>query len=91
MTPRAVVDASAALHLVMDGRNAGPIADRLEDAHLVTAPDLFTCEVARKMPRYWDGNACGDVRECVCVGRGRRYGLTTLTRSTPKGGEPMSC
>lgn len=52
MTARAVVDASAALHLVMDGKNAEPIANRLEEAHLVTAPDLFTCEVANGLWKY---------------------------------------
>jgi hypothetical protein len=46
MRPRTVVDASAALHLVIDRKNSEQIADRLDEADLVTAPDLFTCEVA---------------------------------------------
>jgi predicted nucleic acid-binding protein len=52
MTPRAVIDASAALHLVMDGKNSEPIADWLDEADLITAPDLFTCEVANGLWKY---------------------------------------
>lgn len=52
MTARAVLDASAALHLVMDGKNSEPIANQLDEAHLVNAPDLFTCEVANGLWKY---------------------------------------
>ena len=52
MTARVVLDASAALHLVMDGKDADVIADRLDEAHLVTAPDFFTCEVANGLWKY---------------------------------------
>lgn len=52
MTPRVVLDASAALHLVMDGTNAEAIGGRLDEAQLVTAPDLFASEVANGLWKY---------------------------------------
>lgn len=52
MTSRVVLDASAALHLVMDGKTSDAIAERLDEAQFVTAPDLFAGEVANGLWRY---------------------------------------
>jgi predicted nucleic acid-binding protein len=52
VTSRVVLDASAALHLVMDGESSDAIAERLDEALLVTAPDLFASEVANGLWRY---------------------------------------
>jgi predicted nucleic acid-binding protein len=52
VTSRVVLDASAALHLVMDGNSSEAIAKRLDEAQLVTAPDLFAGEVANGLWRY---------------------------------------
>jgi predicted nucleic acid-binding protein len=49
---RIVLDASAALHLVLDGKSSDAIAERLDEAPLVTAPDLFASEVANGLWRY---------------------------------------
>jgi len=52
VTARVVLDASAALHMVTGGENAEVIAERLDDADLVTSPDLFACEVASGLWKY---------------------------------------
>jgi predicted nucleic acid-binding protein len=52
VTSRVVLDASAALHLVMDGKTSDAIAERLDEAQFVTAPDLFAGEVANGLWRY---------------------------------------
>ena len=52
MTSRVVLDASAALHLVMDGKSSDAIAECLDEAQLVAAPDLFAGEVANGLWRY---------------------------------------
>jgi predicted nucleic acid-binding protein len=52
VTSRVVLDASAALHLVMDGESSDAIAEHLDGAQLVTAPDLFAGEVANGLWRY---------------------------------------
>lgn len=52
MTPRAVLDASAAVHLVMKGEHALSIATKLEDVAVVTTPDLFCSEVANSLWKY---------------------------------------
>jgi predicted nucleic acid-binding protein len=52
LTARAVLDASAAVHLVMNGEHASWLAAKLEEAALVTAPDLFCSEVASALCKY---------------------------------------
>jgi predicted nucleic acid-binding protein len=52
VTSRVVLDASAALHLVMNGKTSDAIAERLDEAQFVTAPDLFAGEVANGLWRY---------------------------------------
>lgn len=52
MTARVVLDASAAIHLVMDGKGSEVIDRQLAPADFVTAPDLFTCEVASGLWKY---------------------------------------
>jgi predicted nucleic acid-binding protein len=52
VTSRVVLDASAALHLVMDGESSDAIAERLNEAQLVIAPDLFAGEVANGLWKY---------------------------------------
>ena len=52
MTARAVLDASAAVHLVMNGPHAAHLATRLEEVAIVTAPDLFCSEAANALWKY---------------------------------------
>ncbi len=52
MRPRIVLDASAAIHLVLAGPHAPAFADHLENAALVLAPDLFTAEAANALWKY---------------------------------------
>jgi predicted nucleic acid-binding protein len=52
LTARAVLDASAAVHLVMKGEHAMALATRLEDVAIVTTPDLFCSEVANSLWKY---------------------------------------
>ena len=49
---RLVLDASAAVRLVMRMEGAAVIADRLEAASLVLAPNLFHTEVANALWKY---------------------------------------
>lgn len=49
---RAVLDASGAVHLVLNGPHALPLAAKLEDVAFVTAPDLFCSEVANSLLKY---------------------------------------
>ena len=49
---RVVLDASAAVRLVMRMEGAAVIADRLEAASLVLAPNLFHTEVANALWKY---------------------------------------
>jgi predicted nucleic acid-binding protein len=49
---RAVLDASGAVHLVLNGPHAAYLAAKLEEAVIVTAPDLFCCEVANALRKY---------------------------------------
>lgn len=49
---RAVLDASGAVHLVLNGPHAAYLAAKLEEAAIVTAPDLFCCEVANALRKY---------------------------------------
>jgi predicted nucleic acid-binding protein len=49
---RAVLDASAALHLVLGSEQAGELAAALEACDLVIAPDLFHGEVANALWKY---------------------------------------
>jgi predicted nucleic acid-binding protein len=49
---RAVLDASGAVHLVLNGPHAAYLAAKLEEAAIVTAPGLFGCEVANALRKY---------------------------------------
>ena len=52
MTARAVLDASGAVHLVLNGQHAPRLAAKLEEVAIVTAPDLFCSEVANALLKY---------------------------------------
>lgn len=52
MTARAVLDASGAVHLVLNGEHASLLIARLETATVVIAPDLFCSEVASSLWKY---------------------------------------
>lgn len=52
MTARAVLDASAAVHLVLRGAHALELAEKLEDVAIVMAPDLYCSEVANSLLKY---------------------------------------
>ena len=52
MTARAVLDASAAVHLVMNGTHAVHLVTKLEEAAIVTTPDLFCSEAANALWKY---------------------------------------
>lgn len=49
---RVVLDASGAVHLVLNGLHASSLVAKLEAAAIVTAPDLFCCEVASALRKY---------------------------------------
>jgi predicted nucleic acid-binding protein len=49
---RAVLDASAAVHLVLNGEHAAALAEHLEKMSVVTAPDLFCPEVMNALWKY---------------------------------------
>jgi predicted nucleic acid-binding protein len=49
---RVVLDASGAVHLVLNGPHAAYLAAKLEEAAIVTTPDLFCCEVANTLRKY---------------------------------------
>jgi predicted nucleic acid-binding protein len=49
---RAVLDASAAVHLVLQQSHARVLAGFLQDAGIVTTPDLFASEVANSLLKY---------------------------------------
>jgi predicted nucleic acid-binding protein len=52
LTSRAVLDASAAVNLVMNGEHAADLAAKLEETSLVMTPDLFCSEVANALWKY---------------------------------------
>ena len=52
MTARAVLDASGAVHLVLNSEHAAHLAAKLEDVAIVIAPDLFCSEVANALWKY---------------------------------------
>lgn len=52
MTRRLVLDASAAIHLVLRTEKAGVLVDLLEDSALIIAPDLFHAEVGNALWKY---------------------------------------
>ena len=52
MTARTVLDASAAVHLVLNGEHASQLAAKLEDVAIVIAPDLFCSETANALWKY---------------------------------------
>lgn len=52
MISRAVLDASGAVHLVMNGEYASSLAAKLEAAAVVMAPDLFCSETANSLWKY---------------------------------------
>jgi predicted nucleic acid-binding protein len=47
-----VLDASAAVHLVLQQSHARILASFLQDAWIVTTPDLFASEVANSLLKY---------------------------------------
>lgn len=49
---RTVLDASAAVHLVLNGPYAAQLVNRLEAATIVTTPDLFCSETANALWKY---------------------------------------
>ncbi len=52
MIARAILDASAAVHLVLNHEHAPRLAAKLEEVVVVTAPDLFCSEVANALWKY---------------------------------------
>ena len=52
MTGQIVLDASAAVHLVMESEYAGTLVETLSLADAAIAPDLFYCEVANSLWKY---------------------------------------
>ncbi|HWN44149.1 MAG TPA: type II toxin-antitoxin system VapC family toxin [Thermoanaerobaculia bacterium] len=52
MTVRAVLDASAAVHLVMNSQHAAHLVTKLEEVAIVTTPDLFCSEAANALWKY---------------------------------------
>ncbi len=52
MIARAILDASAAVHLVLNQEHAPRLAAKLEEVVVVTAPDLFCSEVANALWKY---------------------------------------
>jgi predicted nucleic acid-binding protein len=52
VTSEIVLDASAAIHLVMAADHATSLVDRLEQASSVAAPDLFFSEVGNGLWKY---------------------------------------
>jgi predicted nucleic acid-binding protein len=52
LTARAVLDASAAVRLVLNGEHASYVAAKLEETAIVTTPDLFCSEVANALWKY---------------------------------------
>lgn len=52
MTSEIVLDASAAIHLVMAAEHAASLVERLEHASSVAAPDLFFSEVGNGLWKY---------------------------------------
>jgi predicted nucleic acid-binding protein len=49
---RAILDASAAVHLIQDQGYASQLAAKLEEVVVVTAPDLFCSELANSLWKY---------------------------------------
>jgi predicted nucleic acid-binding protein len=52
LTARAVLDASGAVHLVLNSEHASDLTAKLEDVAVVIAPDLFCSEVANALLKY---------------------------------------
>jgi predicted nucleic acid-binding protein len=52
LTARAVLDASAAVRLVLNGEHAAQLAAKLEEVAVVLAPDLFCSESASALLKY---------------------------------------
>jgi predicted nucleic acid-binding protein len=52
LTSSAVLDASAAVNLVLNGEHAADLAAKLEETSLVMTPDLFCSEVANALWKY---------------------------------------
>ena len=52
MTPAVVLDASAAVHVVMATEHAADLLQRLEESASVSAPDLFASEVGNSLWKY---------------------------------------
>ncbi|HEV2855784.1 MAG TPA: type II toxin-antitoxin system VapC family toxin [Thermoanaerobaculia bacterium] len=52
MTARAVLDASAAVHIVLRGTHSLELAEKLGDVAIVMAPDLYCSEVASSLLKY---------------------------------------
>ncbi len=52
MTARSVLDASAAVHLVLRGDHALKLSRKLKDVALVMAPVLYCSEVANSLLKY---------------------------------------
>jgi predicted nucleic acid-binding protein len=49
---RVVLDASAAVHIVLKGTHSSKLVENLEDVALVMAPDLYCSEVASSLLKY---------------------------------------
>lgn len=52
MIARSVLDASAAVHLVLRGDHASVLSRKLKDVAIVMAPDLYCSEVANSLLKY---------------------------------------
>jgi len=73
VSARLVLDASAALEAVLGRAGAGLVLDALEQADVVTVPDLFFAEVANALWKYVSagelepGEADGLLREAMAL------------------------
>lgn len=52
MIARSVLDASAAVHLVLRGDHALKLSQKIKDVAIVMAPDLYCSEVANSLLKY---------------------------------------
>lgn len=66
MSERLVLDASAALRIVLGLENADTLLEHVESASVVSAPDLHACEVANAL---WKYVIAGEIEAREAVGR----------------------
>ncbi len=66
MSDRLVLDASAALRIVMGLEDSDALLEHVESASVVSAPDLYACEVANAL---WKYVIAGEMEAREAVGR----------------------